>query len=404
MTTLATNAGSAYVYRRVGSQWKFEAELFADDGYPFAEFADSVAIHADTIVVGCPKYQEVGIASGKAYVFERDAEGDWSQAPALVPDDALAGDQFGRAVGVWGDTIAIGAPHADDAGDGGGKVYIFERGEDGKWSQADTLIPITVGEDHNFGGAIAFDDDALAIAAPRSDVAWFKAGAVYVYRRAENGQWIEEDTLVAEDPDSYSHFGRTIDISGDAVIVGSTDHGFGLFNDPGAAFIFHRDDNGQWQQAEKLEASPGELYGDFGSGVAIDADSAMVGARLDFTGDVDGVVYVYERDGASWDKVDTLKAGLVDDCYAHRVAMDAGTTLVSARCDDEGAFEAGAVYVYSQDCPADMNSDGFVDVLDFVMFQQLWAGADARADCDGNAVFNVLDFVCYVDVFQSGCD
>ena len=55
-------------------------------------------------------------------------------------------------------------------------------------------------------------------------------------------------------------------------------------------------------------------------------------------------------------------------------------------------------------CPADINGDGVLNVLDFVAFQVLWVDQDPAADCDDNGLFNVLDFVCYQELFVAGCD
>jgi hypothetical protein len=54
-------------------------------------------------------------------------------------------------------------------------------------------------------------------------------------------------------------------------------------------------------------------------------------------------------------------------------------------------------------CPADVNADGNLDILDFVAFQLLFADQDPAADCDANAEFNILDFVCFQQLFQAGC-
>ena len=55
-------------------------------------------------------------------------------------------------------------------------------------------------------------------------------------------------------------------------------------------------------------------------------------------------------------------------------------------------------------CPADINGDGMLDVLDFVAFQLAWQAQDPTADCDANAEYDILDFVCYQTLFLEGCD
>ena len=54
-------------------------------------------------------------------------------------------------------------------------------------------------------------------------------------------------------------------------------------------------------------------------------------------------------------------------------------------------------------CPADCNGDGVANILDFVCFQQEWQNQTAFGDCDGNGTYNILDFVCYQGVFAEGC-
>ena len=45
----------------------------------------------------------------------------------IYASDAVAGDNFGRSVSLYGDTALIGAWKDDDQGDGSGSVYVFTR-------------------------------------------------------------------------------------------------------------------------------------------------------------------------------------------------------------------------------------------------------------------------------------
>jgi hypothetical protein len=54
-------------------------------------------------------------------------------------------------------------------------------------------------------------------------------------------------------------------------------------------------------------------------------------------------------------------------------------------------------------CPADCNGDGVLNVLDFVCFQGEWQSQSPAGDCNADGIYNVLDFVCYQGVFQQGC-
>jgi len=57
----------------------------------------------------------------------------------------------------------------------------------------------------------------------------------------------------------------------------------------------------------------------------------------------------------------------------------------------------------SNGCDADCNGDGVLNILDFVCFQGAWQNQAPFGDCDGNGLYNILDFVCYQDLFQQGC-
>jgi hypothetical protein len=56
-------------------------------------------------------------------------------------------------------------------------------------------------------------------------------------------------------------------------------------------------------------------------------------------------------------------------------------------------------------CPADINADGALNILDFVAFQQRFLAADPAADCDGDGrLSNPLDFICFQQLYLEGCD
>jgi hypothetical protein len=54
-------------------------------------------------------------------------------------------------------------------------------------------------------------------------------------------------------------------------------------------------------------------------------------------------------------------------------------------------------------CLADCDDNGVLNILDFVCYQNLFKTGDLAADCDGNNLLNILDFVCYQNAFKVGC-
>ena len=54
-------------------------------------------------------------------------------------------------------------------------------------------------------------------------------------------------------------------------------------------------------------------------------------------------------------------------------------------------------------CVADCDADGQLNILDFVCFQNLFATGSPNADCNSDGQLNILDFVCYQSIFGAGC-
>jgi hypothetical protein len=55
------------------------------------------------------------------------------------------------------------------------------------------------------------------------------------------------------------------------------------------------------------------------------------------------------------------------------------------------------------DCYADFNKDGALNILDFVAFQNAFKTQDPAADCDEYGDWNIFDFICFQEAFVAGC-
>ncbi len=119
---LATNSGSAYVYRYGGGTWSFRQKLLASDGTIEDRFGHSVAIDGDVVVVG--RDEQHLFQAGSANVFRFDGN-EWIEASQLVPSDGQPEDKFGYSVALSGDLAVVGAYGDDDLGSTSGSGYIF---------------------------------------------------------------------------------------------------------------------------------------------------------------------------------------------------------------------------------------------------------------------------------------
>jgi hypothetical protein len=70
----------------------------------------------------------MGSASGSAYVFERSAEGTWTETAKLVASDGPMNDEMGRSVAVSEGVVLGGAMYEDGDGVDTGSAYVFDVG------------------------------------------------------------------------------------------------------------------------------------------------------------------------------------------------------------------------------------------------------------------------------------
>jgi len=240
-------------------------------------------------------------------------------------------DAFGQSIALSGDTVAIGAPHDDDKGNDSGSVYVFTRSGT-TWSQQTKLTAADGAEGDVFGISIAISDDTIVIGADLNDEKALNAGAVYVFTRS-GSSWSQQAKLTAADGAETDIFGVRVALSGDTVLISARrddDDVMGI--DAGSAYIFTRTGT-TWQQQAKLTASDGAADDRFGRSVALDADTAVIGAMFqDDKGDNSGSAYMFTRSGNSWQQQVKLTAsdGAEGDVFGWSVALSADIAVIAA--------------------------------------------------------------------------
>jgi hypothetical protein len=107
--------------------------------------------------------------------------------------------------------------------------------------------------------------------------------------------WTQVKKLTASDGVADDQFGISVAISGDIALVGAWHDDVAIFSDNGSAYLFERNTGGadNWGQVKKLVASDGAASDQFGSSVAINVDTAIVGADQADVGGLSNQGYAY---------------------------------------------------------------------------------------------------------------
>jgi len=342
---MGTDSGSAYVFvRNDDGTWSQQAKLMSPDGEAGDLFGSAVAIFGDTALVGAPSAKDNGVATGAVHVFVRNGE-NWAHQAKLVPMAAAADDQFGYALGLNGDTAIIGAPADDEAAPDAGAAYLYNRSGT-MWAEPAKVLAKSGGEAAYFGASVAISKTTALVGAWDDGTAK-NAGLVFVYVNDGMG-WTDQGTLIPTDPSGEDLFGFSVALSGDTALIGASG-GDDKGTDSGAAYLFVR--NGTtWAQDQKLLPNDGAAGDVFGYSVAIWDDLATIGAYWDDDrGDFSGAAYTFSLTNGNWVEIDkhAPSDGIQGQKFGCSVAIDGDMAIAGAYGDDEKGIESGSAYVFS---------------------------------------------------------
>ena len=337
------DSGSAYIFKRNGTSWNVEAKLLASDGGLSDSFGWSVSIDDNYVLIGAPG--DGLIYTGSAYIFKRDGT-EWIQKKKLQAPDGGAYDKFGVSVSIRGNTAVVGAEQGFSP-TRKGSAYIFERyGE--TWIQEAKLQGSDSVPWDYFGCSVSIYGDYAIVGAGIGNVIfppYDGIGSAYVFKY-DGINWIEEAKIQASDGESGELFGCSVSIFGDYAIIGALyDDDYGDYT--GSAYIFKRDGT-NWIEKIKLIASDAEPESCFGSSVSIKGDYAIVGAYID--GDLTGSAYIFKYNETTWNEEAKIIASDVEygDSFGWSVSIDGDYAIIGSVLDDDNGYDSGAAYIFGK--------------------------------------------------------
>ncbi|MFH1782530.1 MAG: FG-GAP-like repeat-containing protein [Candidatus Omnitrophota bacterium] len=162
------------------------------------------------------------------------------------------------------------------------------------------------------------------------------AGAAYVFKY-DGYKWIEEQKLVESDGASGGSFGYRVSMSGDRAIVGTRTRTSGR---PGSAYIF-KYDGVKWIEEQKIIATDGYEYDEFGRSVSISGEWVMVGAQYYDNGGYYGSAYMFKFNGTKWIQVQKIAQSWTSS-FGRSVSISGNRAII-------GALTADASYIFKYD-------------------------------------------------------
>ena len=256
-----------------------------------------------------------------------------TQTAELTASDGAAWDCFGNAVAVSSGTVIVGATDAAiDGNSGQGAAYVFQEPASGWASMTQTakLIASDGAAESCFGNSVSASGSTVVVGAPGEMVGSnSNQGAAYIFQEPASGwaSMTQTAKLTASDGTTNAAFGSAVANNDGTVVVGSLLATVGTNTGQGAAYVFTIPGTGwaNMTQTAKLTASDGTAGDNFGSSLSIYGTAIVVGANnatLDARNDR-GTAYLFAGTGAAWTQAAKLTApdGASGDHFGSAVSV-----------------------------------------------------------------------------------
>jgi len=254
---------------------------------------------------------------------------------------------LGSGVAVAGNLAAIGAPKDDIGAEDAGSVKVFDINTGALLFLVANPHPAKA---EHFGASVAFSGSRLVIGVPnryQEPAGHLESGTVYVYDLAGANPTVPALELTRTNPGEFDHFGASVTMEGDRVVVGAPDGGGGH----GCAYVY--DLASSSPTTPTVVPNPANDASAFGMSVALSGNRLLIAAPnyLAFNGR--GRAFLYDLSGATPtvpSATITIPSGVTNYRFAQAIAISGDRMVFGGRIvtpqSPALSTSAGAVYVF----------------------------------------------------------
>lgn len=186
--------GAVYVFNRTGTVWTQQTKIFRSSGAANDFFGSAIAFDDTNLLIGSAGYDDPNVLSkGAVFAYVRNGN-NFNLTQKILADDGQAGDIFGAALDISGNTIIVGAPLANTIISNTtfltdtGTIYFFDKSAD-NWAQTGKInFPLQTAA--RFGSSVAILGDRAIAGMPYFDTQEaVDRGAIVNLSRNASGQW-----------------------------------------------------------------------------------------------------------------------------------------------------------------------------------------------------------------------
>ncbi len=260
----------------------------------------------------------------------------------ISPVNALNGDRFATSVSISGNQMVVGAPGGNsDAGDkmfGTGMAYVYEF-INSTWQKTAELIADDAQARDRFGYSVSIDGDRIIVGN-------YRRNKFYIFEKVAS-VWTQTFSLQY----NISAYGFSVQLVGDFAYVSAPKLEINNTKNAGSVLIYERVALNNWVQRAQITMNPVVENAYFGGKIEFNNNLLYIGASG--RNKINGNLFVYENQGGTWTKIDTIQANdvTINDRFATNFAIQGNKMLVSsykATLANPNVPSAGAVYVFEK--------------------------------------------------------
>ncbi len=316
-----------------------------------SDYGVNMVFAGDYLVVSWPKIFEEALAPGaqpsgcgEIITYEK-VNGQYQSIASTTAEDltgsCVPGDGFGYGLAFDQGRLAIGMPAGTRAGmnlSGGGsdadsRVFITHF-ENGQWVLDETLQADDLGGGRGMGFQLVMEGDLLLVHAHEYDsifgFSFVVSTGVYVFEDSGNG--FNQTQKLTE---NFHLFGQDFDTENGQIVVGAW--GEQTLTAPGRVYVYENQ-GGNWQLAQTINDSRNS---NLGNQIEIDGSLMAVGAVQ--AGGI-GSVVVFENNNGQWQERQLIQADDADfnDQFGIAVRIRGDDLLIGATGGTDSGTTSGA--------------------------------------------------------------
>jgi len=333
-------------------------------------FGRSVAISGNLVLIGASDDSTNGLFVGQAHLF------DATTGMLLHTfDDPTPGatDAFGNSVAISGNRVLVGAFADDTIGLNVGQAHLFDATTGMLLHTFDDPTPTNQDQ---FGQSVAISGNKVLVSARGDSTNGLSVGQAYMFDATTFNllHTFDDPTITTSD-----QFGVSVAMSGNLILIGAfgdDTNGVGV----GQAHLF---DATTFNLLQTFDDPTVTTIDHFGGSVAISGNLVLIGAFDDDTTGA-GVGQAHLFDATTGALLETFNdpTVTVGDHFGTSVFISGSRVLIGAQNDDTAGMDVGQAHLFDIQSVPDSDGDGVLDSTD----NCLTVPNASQEDTNGNGI------------------